>query len=145
MTDQVIAMAWSDIHPGIRVRWATPRFMKYGVVLRRDGRSMSIDFTDEDRPRVIPDARWYYVQPETGEEHLRVIAEIPDDLTIFFKKPNLTPDWITVQEACEMVKMDSKQLRRYVRKGTVIARKREDRWMIERDQFISTAMARGWL
>jgi hypothetical protein len=151
MTDEVIDMAWSDIHVNMAVRWATPRFVKYGVVLLCKGNSMTCLFDGDSSPRAIPEAKWYFVQgklnPET-DEHLVIIKrpEIPTPPRSFLKsQPAITGQWISVTEACEMIRMDPKQLRRHIRRGVVMATKRDDRWVIDREALQTVASKNGWL
>lgn len=156
MNDRIINKAWSDVSPGDFVRWVTPRFVKYGVTLTKAGNSMTFDFLDEHRPRVLPDARWYYAQfkihPELPEEYLCVIEALPDGATIEHLFRGLKDDGtsaehsVSVAEACDILGMDPKQLRRHIRRGVVTASKnRDSQWVIDRDHLMSIAGKRGWL
>lgn len=138
------------------MRWVTPRFVKYGVILSRKDRSLSIDILDEDRPRVLPDGRWYYSQFKihgtNTDEYLAVIDAIPEGTTIDHLFRSLTVndegqsvEALTVNEACEMIRMDPKQLRRHIRRGTIPATKHDDRWLIDGEALRSIAAKFGWI
>lgn len=151
MADIVIDMAWSDVHADMFIRWATPRFIKYGRVLKVGNNSMSVQFIEDASPRAIPEAKWYFVQgklnPE-AEEHLVVI-----DYDDWYNGPPVEPfvpaairgEFISVNEACEMIRMDPKQLRRHIRRGVVTAVKRDDRWVIDREALQTIASRNGWI
>jgi len=151
MTDRVINKAWSDVSPRDFVRWATPRFVKYGVILSRKGESMTLNLLDEDRPRVVPTARWYYAQGKIHgadtEEHLVVIEALPEPMTSYMipPTPEATGELISVNEACELIKMDPKQFRRYIRRGVIPATKHNDRWVIDASTLRSIAAKHGWV
>lgn len=153
MSNTIIDKAWSDISPGDPVRWATPRFIKYGVVLARKGRSITFQCADEPRPVVIPDARWYYFQFKMygveAEECLCILRELPAGPSV--RTPKLVDDssddpMLSVNQACEILGMDPKQLRRYIRRGLVTATKNRDgQWQLQRELLMSLAAKRGWL
>lgn len=156
MADQIIDKAWSDVSPRDFVRWVTPRFVKYGVIIRKAGNSLLLDILDEDRPRALPDGRWYYAQFKmhgTGtDEYLCVIDAIPDGVAIDHLFQSLTVneagqsvEGLTVNEACEMIRMDPKQLRRHIRRGTIPATKHDDRWVIDGEALRSIAAKFGWV
>ena len=151
MADRVIDMAWSDISPGHYLRWATPRFVKYGRVLERGGNSMRAMFDDERGPRAIPEAKWYFVQGKisaSADEHLVIIEPpaIPTTPHSFLKsQPVESGQWLSVQQACELIRMDQKQLRRHIRRGVIPAVKRDDRWVIDREALQGVASKNGWI
>jgi hypothetical protein len=150
LPDEIIAKAWSSVQPPDIIRWATPRFVKYGQVLRREDDSMLVKFWDEPTPRGIPHAKWYYVRGKMdpqGEEHMVVVKEMPgaDEKPFIPPADNAHDVWISVQAACEMLNMDGKQLRRYIRRGVVTAHKKDDRWVINRERLRDTASKLGWL
>lgn len=142
-------MSWSNVQVGHFVRWSTPRFVKYGVVLNVKGNSMVIQFNGDDRATVIPDARWYYAIGKldpNAEEHLVVLQAKPARLSpIIHKVKQGHTAWITVQAASEMINMDPKQLRRYIRRGTIPATKDEDRWKIDGEALKALAAKNGWI
>ena len=152
MTDLVIDKAWSDISPGDFMRWATPRFIKYGRVIKRDGNGMTLQFIEDANVRVIPQAKWYFCQAKMygpdAEEHLVCI-----DYSEWFNGPPVEPfvppsydDSVTVNDACEILRMDPKQLRRHIRRGRIEAHKDlEGRWMIDRDMLMTKAARYGWI
>jgi len=153
VTDQVIDKAWSDVQPGNRVRWATARSIRYGVVLQRKGQSLVLDLLDEDRPKVIPDGRWYFLQAKlhgpSTEEHLVVIERFPDAggevMKVISPRDANTDVWITAAEAAEMLNWSEKQLRRQLRRGVIVANKRDGRWLVHRDRLRDAAAKHGWL
>lgn len=150
--DTIIDKAWSDIQVGDFIRWATPRFVKYGRVLKVAGNSIMAQFIEDARPTSIPDAKWYFVQwkmNHDAEEHLVCI-----DYQAWYNGPPVEPfvpaqnfgqQWLSVNEACEMIRMDPKQLRRHIRRGVVMATKRDDRWVIDREALQTIASKNGWL
>lgn len=153
-TDQVIDMAWSDIQVGYFVRWATPRFVKYGRILTIGGNSMSVQFIEDKNPRGIPDAKWYFVQGKLdphSEEHLVVIDykqwysgdEPKPDRSKLHRRTHVT--WISVSAACEMINMDQKRVRRYIRRGIIPARKQDDRWLVNAETLRELAAKNGWI
>lgn len=151
MTDPVINKAWSDIYPGESIRWATPRFIKYGRVLERGSNSMLAQFDDESRPRAIPEAKWYFVQGKisaSADEHLVIIDHpvLPTTPQSFLKQqPADSNQWVSVPQACELIRMDPKQLRRHIRRGVIPAVKRDDRWVIDREALQGVASKNGWI
>lgn len=155
MTDTVLDMAWSDIQVGYFVRWATPRFVKYGHVKKVDNRSMIVSFLDSLKPTVLPDAKWYFVRgkenPE-AEEHLVVIdykqwwhGDHTEWQPIVEGHP-LVAETISVNEACELLKMDPKQMRRLIRRGTIPAYKdQNDTWRVYRTNLMEISAKHGWI
>lgn len=151
-TDQVIDMAWSNIQVNQFVRWATPRFIKYGRVLKIGGTSLMVQFIEDARPTAIPDAKWYFVEGKRdpqAEEHLVCI-----DYQTWYNGPPTQPfipphstsgQFISVAEACELIRMDPKQLRRHIRRGVIPAEKRDDRWVIDREALQSISAKNGWI
>ena len=154
MHDQIIDKAWADVQPHDFIRWATPRFVKYGRVLEHNGHSLKVQFVEDAQPRAIPDAKWYYGQfkllgPD-AEEHLCVI-----DYSAWYTGPPPEPfvprgqdddTELTVNAAIEIVRMDAKQFRRLIRRGTIPAYKdRNDQWRIDRDLLMTLAARHGWL
>ena len=155
MNDKVIDKAWADVQPFDFVRWATPRFVKYGRVLEhpKGSRSLLIHFVEDAQPRALPDAKWYFTQfklkgPDT-EEHLCVI-----DYAEWYNGPPPEPfvpktdeaDELTVNEAVEIVRMDAKQFRRLIRRGVIPAHKDlNEQWRIDRDVLTTLAVKHGWL
>ena len=150
---RILDKAWSDVQPGNFVRWRTPRFIKYGVVLTHKDRSITFQCADENRPVVIPDARWYFVEGKMkghdAEESFFVIDELPaGSQVVMSEPPRLTAHdlIITVPEACELIRMDPKQFRRHIRRGVITASKSQDgRWLLRRDLLMETAAKYGWL
>lgn len=153
MTDEIIDKAWSSVQPPDVVRWATPRFIKYGEVVNRAGDSMRVQFFDEPGQRGIPNAKWYFVRGKldpSGEEHLVVVEYRPrmrgvEVERVIPKADNAHDVWISVQQASEMLNMDEKQIRRHIRRGTIIAHKKNDRWMMHRERLRDAATKNGWL
>lgn len=148
--DRVIDMAWSDIQVGMFVRWATPRFVMHGQVLKRAGNSMVIQHQDGSG-RAIPDAKWYFVEGKrdpNADEHLVIIEPpvLPTPPYSYPKQQAANPgQFISVSEACEMIRMDPKQLRRHIRRGVIPAEKRDDRWVIDREALQSISSKAGWI
>lgn len=147
MTDTVIDTAWSNIHAGQFVRWATPRFIKYGRVVSRKGNSLVIEDLDDGRTIAIPEAKWYFVQFKMhGPRHEECLFLVDK---VFKGKMILEPEAdnrITVQDACELLRMDPKQLRRHIRRGRIQAHKdRESRWMIDRTHLMEVSARYGWI
>lgn len=144
----MIDMAWSDIHTGLLVRWATPNFIFYGRVVKRRGQSLVLRSIEDESLRHIPDARWYFTRGKEdvwGSEVLFVIDCLPDRPEAV-DPPDPDEDFILVQEACELVLVDPKLVRRYLRRGKLLAHKDlEGRWQIHRGQFLELAVSRGWL
>lgn len=153
--DVVLDKAWSSVSGGDTVRWITPRFVKYGRVLERKDRSLKVHFFGESTARAIPDARWYFTQYKMNpqaEEQLVVVQYTP--LMLEPTPPPAIPEaadahdvWITVNEACEMLNMDAKQLRRYIRRGHIPAHKdkADGMWRIHRDRLRDIAAKHGWI
>lgn len=153
MDDQVIDKAWSSIQVNDFVRWATPRFIKYGRVEAVGGNSMRVRFINDAQARAIPEAKWYFVQGKANpeaEEHLVCI-----DYKAWYNGPPIEPfippadnahdQYISVETACEMLNMDAKRLRRYIRRGVIPAFKRDDRWVIPREALREAAVKNQWL
>lgn len=148
---RVIDKAWSNISPGDVVRWATPRFIKYGVVISRSGNSLSFRCEQEDRAIAIPDAKWYFVQGKMhgpkAEECLVVLTELPK------KSPPRRPDaqasvyrdFMTAEDVAEYLNWDQKEVRRKIRRGVISAHKSEGRWMIPRQHLLDQAAKHGWV
>lgn len=156
MADTIIDKAWSSIQVGDFVRWATPVFVKYGHVTRTPGgRTMVFKFIDDANERVLPDARYYFVEGKRSadaEEHLVCVdykywyeggevgwTPLPDE------HPMSSNAWITVEAACEMLNWEAKKLRRYIRKGVILAHKRDDRWKINAERLKAQAAKSGWI
>lgn len=153
--DTVLDKAWSDIQPPDFIRWVTPRFVKYGRVLKHADRSLLVQLLDEDRPRAIPDAKWYYSQfklrgPNT-EEHLCVVQYRPEHdgppvVLAGIPEAEYAQDvWITASQAAEFLNWDEKQVRRYIRSGKIEANKRDGRWIIHRERLRDAAAKHGWV
>lgn len=144
---KIVELAWSDVHRGQFVRWSTPRFVKFGRVVSRKGQSLTVNFGGVDaKATVIPDARWYFVRGKENpdaEEHLVIVDELLPEV---FRTAEPDDEVITVQEACELVLVDPKLVRRYIRRGKLGAVKdREGRWQVHRGHFLDFAVERGWL
>lgn len=152
MTDTIIDKAWSSIQIGDHVRWSTPVFVKYGVVTKTPGgRSMVFRFTDDPSDRVLPDARWYFVEGKRSpndEEHLVVIAS-PASVEGWtrLEPSHLISEstWKSVDEVAEYLNWDTKKVRRYIRKGTIVAYKRDDRWRVNGERLKAQAAKSGWV
>ncbi len=142
-------MAWSDIQVGYWVRFATPNFTLRGTVAKIGGCSIIID-DQHHGTKVLPDAKWYFVEGKrdpNATEHL-VIIEPPAIPTLPYEYPKQAIEsgrYISVNEACEMVRMDPKQLRRHIRRGVIPAEKRDDRWVIDREALQSISAKNGWI
>lgn len=111
----------------------------------------------------IPEAKWYYVQGKlfgpNAEEHLFVIDLTPMEVLVrtgVLEDPDNPPHpqpkqrrshtaWITVQAACEMLKMDPKQLRRHIRRGVIVADKKDGQWLIDPERLRDAAAKFGWI
>lgn len=152
-TDRVIDMAWSDIQVGMFIRWATPRFIKYGRIVTRGGNSMSVQFIEDASPRAIPEAKWYFVEGKRdpqAEEHLVVI-----DYASWYNGPPVVPFipevqdahevYISAAQAAEFLSMQEKQVRRYIRQGKIPAFKRDGWWVINRERLREAAAKNGWI
>lgn len=150
-SDRVIDMAWSDIQVGMFIRWATPRFVKYGRVIDRKGNGMRAMFFDDAHDRAIPEAKWYFVEGKRdphAEEHLVVIDYPHDRGSLGYAKPQRPAEGnelISVLAACELLKMDPKQMRRQIRRGVIPATKKDDRWVINREALNAVAAKNGWI
>lgn len=154
MADTVIDKAWSDLQAGDTIRFATPRFIKHGRVLthKAGSDSLLVQFFGEHQPRGIPNARWYFVQAKLKgpdcEEHLVCVEYSPLQLEPepeILQTDNAHDQWISVQAACEMIQMEAKQLRRFIRRGVIPAHKKDDRWLIHREKLRDVATKHGWL
>lgn len=163
MSDRIVDKAWSNVQSGDFVRWATPRFVRYGRVITHPPKSDSlrVEFWQPVEEKAIPNARWYFVQGKMkpdAEEHLVVIDLTPMELLVragaltdednppLTVKPRRSHEpWITVQTACEQLKMDQKQLRRHIRRGVVIAEKRDGIWYIDQERLRDAAAKFGWI
>jgi excisionase family DNA binding protein len=152
MTDEVkvIDKAWSNISPGDFVRWATPRFIEYGVVISRSGNSLSFDSIERDRPVVIPDAKWYFVQGKMhgprAEECLVILNELPKkSVPRQDAQATVYRDFMTAEDVAEYLNWDQKEVRRKIRRGVIPAHKSEGRWMISRQHLIDQAAKHGWV
>lgn len=148
--DPVIDKAWSNISPGDFVRWATPRFIKYGVVLHRKQNSLIFQCMQDDLPVTIPDAKWYFVQGKMYgpkvEECLVILDALPTTPPRA-QLPRVDDDLIiTVAQACELIQMDPKQFRRHIRRGTIPASKNgEGQWLLRRDLLMKACAKYGWI
>lgn len=150
MDDDHWDKAWSSIQPNDRVRWVTPRFVKFGRVLSIAGRSASFVW-DDGTKQTLPDARWYFAEGKREslrDEHLVIL--VPSELpTPYTRLPDdhVMSDraWISTEAAAEMLAWDMKKLRRYLRSGTIVARKQEDRWYINRERLQAQAAKQGWV
>lgn len=150
VSDHILDVAWSDIGTGTIVRWRTPNFIKYGRVLHRKDRSLTVQFTDDGPPRAIPDARWYYVQFKQfglkAEESLCVLKAIPVKSKSFQPATDAHEDFIHASQVAEYLNWDEKQVRRYIRRGTIPAFKDQfGRWVVRRGQLIELAGKHGWV
>jgi hypothetical protein len=150
-TDPIIQTFWEDVEPGTKVRWSTPNATHYGVVISRDDQSLILDLWDQDKPKVLPDGLWYFAQGKinpNAEEHLVILSEFPKNFgqeSGKLKPRHDEAEWITVQDAIAVIPMDPKQLRRHLRNGVFQAKRKEDRWFIDRESFMSVCAKRGWL
>lgn len=130
---EVIDMAWSDLHQGLRVRFATPRFIKIGTVVKIKGRGMRIQFDGEPRLTTIPDAKWYFVEGKAGnkEEHL-VVVDAPTPTKALQRTPKGSWEFIPVSEAAQTFGVDAKTIRRWLRSGKVKGHQANgSTWMVE--------------
>jgi Helix-turn-helix domain len=153
MTDKVIDKAWSDIQLGDFMRWATPRFVKYGRVVKRDGNGMTLQFIEDANVQVIPTAKWYFVQGKLNpdsEEHL-VCIDYSEWFNAPYSEPFIPPAeyadevWIHVFQVAEMLRWDEKEIRRKIRRGIIPAHKKDGRWVIHRERLRDIAAKHGWL
>lgn len=148
---QVLDKAWADLSPNDIVRWRTPRFVKYGRVISRKGRSLLIRFAGDDRDTAIPDGKWYHLQfkmyGESADEYLITVDSYPEgSLNESLIDPAAHDDMITVREAHEILGIDPKQLRRHIRRGKLPAeRNAEGYWVMNRDRLLISARKYGWL
>lgn len=125
-------VAWSDLYPGLRVRWLTPTFVKHGTIVKIKGRSMRVKFDGEARETVIPDARWWFVQgkakdPENGlavwngetRGHTHLPPEAVED------------DLMSTTEAVGRFGVTAKELRRWLRGGKVRGHQLQGTWLVD--------------
>lgn len=154
MPDSVIQTFWEDVGPGTKVRWATPRAVHYGVVINRVDQSLVLELWDQDKPKVLPDGLWYFIQGKKnpdGEEHLVILSEFPENFGALSGKlkprhdGDAAEEFINVNKAIELVPMDPKRLRRYIRQGTVQAFKKDGQWVLRRSYWLEESSKRGWL
>lgn len=148
----VIHKAWSDIGPNDKVIWVLPNQVRHGVVVERKDRSLVVAFWEEDRPRAIPDARWYYVnyrKDPHATEALYVVDEFPETLpsipTVDRDRDN---DFLYAFQLAELLNMDEKQIRRHLRNGvfpTAFRSKLDNRWQVMRRHALEVANKRGWI
>jgi len=136
---EVKIMAWSDLYPGVRVRWSTPAFIKRGVIRLVKGRSMKVRFDGHDKDTIIPMARWYFYEGKAGNltEHLVVInTKAPRQP----KSPALAAaakaleagkkNLISPAQAANILGVDSKAVRRMIRAGKLKATQQGGRWVL---------------
>lgn len=150
MDDEIWDKAWSSIQPGDQVRWATPTFIKFGRVLNTAGRSATFVW-DDGKQQAVPDARWYFVEGKRDpmpDEHLVVIQRPTDDVMWLAQHRPVAiveQGWCSTHDAAEMLNWDEKKLRRYIRRGHILARKHEDRWEVNREALRDKAAKQGWV
>ena len=150
-SDRTIDEAWSNIGQNNTIRWVTPRFVKYGRVLARKGRSMRVQFFDEPNERAIPDAKWYFGQwkmfGDEAEEHLCVVEYQPTMRGSTIPPAEFAQDnWLNVTDVAELLNWDEKRVRRYIRRGHIPAHKDNySRWVVSRERLRDLAAKHGWV
>lgn len=136
---------WQEVEAGDYIRFATPVFIRHGQVVARMGESLEAQMFNEPRPRVISHAAWYYAQDPAGVEHLVVLDEHPGTDADSLTSDDEADQVISVGEACELIKMDPKQLRRHIRRGALMATMVDGRWHLSRSNLMEVSAKRGWL
>lgn len=132
------------LQSGTRVRFVTPLFLVKATVVTHQPPSLVLSTDSQDR-LVIPLADWYLEQPPDAPEHICVIEGQVDDLSVPEQSLDDSDQFLSVNEASAMAKVEEKQLRRYIRKGELVAEKHNGMWAINRDRFLSFAGDHGWL
>lgn len=147
MTDRILPRSWDQCGPGDCIRFATLRFVKFGRVVDRQAQSLRVQLFDEERERVIPMAEWYFDQDPDSEEHLCVVEYRPmmRSTEVEREPAGQVEDLITVNEAVELLEMDHKKLRRFIRRGVIRAYKEEEKWIISRCHLMEVAARHGWV
>src|SRR5690606_29024928 len=129
--DEDTCLAWSDLQPGIRVRWKTPAFVKRGTIQVIAKRSMTILFDAHDKPTNIPDAKWYFVEGKVGNknEHLVTISTPAPERPAVVQNEQYSEEYVTPGEAAMILGTDPKNIRRKIRNGTIRAHREGGRWL----------------
>lgn len=148
-SDEDVDCAWSDLHPGRRIRWSTPTFVRRGTILRIKNRALAVMFDGMPRETIIPDARWYYAQGKLGNinEHLVAInSPAPKKLKLKkLGKEKLGKTFgvaagdalIGPTEAANILGIDQKALRRRLRNGQLKGEQTEGgRWVLRRSDIL---------
>lgn len=131
--DKIVEMAWSDLHPGLRVRWVTPAFAKRGVIQRVKGRSMVVLFDGHLKATVIPDARWYFAEAKNrNPEESLVVLEGRGPTRVRERGEGSSEGAMSPAEAAALLGTDPKNIRRMIRSGKLPARQEGGRWVLDR-------------
>lgn len=73
-TEVIREVEWDDVCVGMPVRWATPRFICYGIISEIQGEGIVISHVPDSWVSV-PYGKWYFDQPHNAEEHLVVLED----------------------------------------------------------------------
>lgn len=146
LDNEDLDLDWSELQPGVRVRWKTPNFVRRGVITSLAGRSMTLRFDGFTEDTVIPDGKWYWVQAKLGnrQEHMIAIPSDPDQNVWDYldscgelgDEPEGS-DFITPSQAANIIGTDPKVVRRMIRTGTLPASRKGGRWVILRSDALA--------
>ena len=137
--DEDTCLPWADLHRGVRIRWKTQTFVKRGTIQSVNKRTMTVLFDAHDRPTVIPDAKWYFVEGKVGNqnEHIVTISTpAPERSEVAKRYSPGTNDYVSPAEAAAILGTDAKNIRRKIRNGTLKAERQGGRWVIHRSNLV---------
>jgi excisionase family DNA binding protein len=129
-----LGLAWSQLHPGVRIRFKTTLFVRRGTITWIKKRSMKVRFDGFPQDTSIPDAKWYWVQAKMGNMNEHMVAI---DGTSSEPLAADDEDFITPTEAANIIGTDSKVVRRMIRSGVLPARRNGGRWILKRSDALA--------
>jgi excisionase family DNA binding protein len=136
-----LGLAWSQLYPGVRIRFKTTLFVRRGTITWIKKRSMKVRFDGFPQDTSIPDAKWYWVQAKMGNMNEHMVAIDPGILVTHSQMATellATPDDdITPAEAANIIGTDSKVVRRMIRSGVLPARRNGGRWILKRSDALA--------
>jgi excisionase family DNA binding protein len=131
-----LGLAWSQLYPGVRIRFKTTLFVRRGTITWIKKRSMKVRFDGFPQDTSIPDAKWYWVQAKMGNMNEHMVAI--DGTSSEPQEESLTDeDFITPAEAANIIGTDSKVVRRMIRSGVLPARRNGGRWILKRSDALA--------
>lgn len=110
----------------------TPTFVKYGKIVTKRKRSLRVQFDEEPRTTVIPDALWYYNQYKVGDkENSLVVWDGPAQGSPITIAATGETELLPAAQAAAEFGVKVKDLRRWLRSGKVKGHQRQGLWLVD--------------